>query len=144
MADQAARSEFARGMLWVDEKGNPHSSYDSTASLKKREKLEKLVQMTKAEKEQAEAAVRAASQNLWKKVNPGCMADNTVTPSSTNQMYHDYRPELIIPTSWEHHFVKTDFAEFAEESAKQRVRELSAAGGGGGGGVHPVMRNVTS
>ena len=60
MADQAARSEFARGMLWVDEKGNPHSSYDSTASLKK--PVEKLVEMTKAEREQAEAAVRAASQ----------------------------------------------------------------------------------
>ena len=128
MADQAARIEYARGLLWVDEKGNPHSSYDSTASLKK--PVEKLVEMTKAEREQAEAAVRAASQNLWKKVNPGFMAENTLTPPSTNQMYHDYRPELIIPTSWEHHFVKTDFAEFAEESAKQRVRELSAAGRG--------------
>ena len=74
------------------------------------------------------AMMRKRSQNLWRRVNPGCMEGYCDTPASTHSNNFQHLPEQIDPKTWDHHLQKTDFSHYVEEDAKQRQQEKQAKG----------------
>ena len=72
------------------------------------------------------AMMRKRSQNLWRRVNPGCMEGYCGTPASTHSNNFQHVPDQIDPKTWDHHLQKTDFSHYVEEDAKQRQQEKQA------------------
>ena len=85
--------------------------------------LHKLGRLREAAAAQHAAMMRKRSQNLWRRVNPGCMEGYCGTPASTHSNNFQHVPGQIDPKTWDHHLQKTDFSHYVEEDAKQRRLE---------------------